>query len=54
MPWWLPLGKVPELGAVELAELIGREQITQIVDVRSPLEWKRGHVKGPVWCRSIP
>lgn len=51
MPWWLPFGRVPEVGAVELHEQLKQEQISQIVDVRSPWEWKQGHIKG---ARLVP
>lgn len=46
MPWWLPFGRVPEIEAAELHQLIRQQDSTQIVDVRSTFEWARGHVKG--------
>jgi rhodanese-related sulfurtransferase len=46
--WWLPFGRVPEIGADELnAYLTGHVPI-QIVDVRTSVEWRRSHIPGAV------
>jgi rhodanese-related sulfurtransferase len=42
--WWLPLGKVPEISAVELHErLLGGTRV-QLLDVRSHGEWHRSRI----------
>jgi rhodanese-related sulfurtransferase len=46
--WWLPFGSVPEIGAGALAERLEREPRPQVVDVRTPAEFARGHVGGAV------
>lgn len=46
LPWWLPFGRVPEIAPSSLAELLERELEPQIVDVRTPAEFARGHVRG--------
>ena len=49
--WWLPLGRVRELGANELATRLAAGEPLQVVDVRSRLEYERGHIRGAI---SIP
>jgi rhodanese-related sulfurtransferase len=46
--WWLPLGSVPEM---EASELDRRREEVQVVDVRTTIEFRRGHVPG---ARSVP
>jgi rhodanese-related sulfurtransferase len=51
LPWWLPFGRVPEIAPSALAELVERGPAPQIVDVRTPAEFARGHVRG---ARNVP
>lgn len=51
LPWWLPLGSVPELPARALAEALAAPDPPQLVDVRTAAEFRRGHVRG---ARSAP
>jgi rhodanese-related sulfurtransferase len=46
--WWLPFGRVPEIPARELAAQLGEPRPPQVVDVRTPAEWRRSHVPGAV------
>ena len=39
LPWWLPLGGVPEIAVDELAATIENGNQLQIVDVRSASEY---------------
>jgi rhodanese-related sulfurtransferase len=48
VPWWLPFGRVPEIHPASLAERLDREPRLQLVDVRTPAEFARGHVRGAV------
>ena len=40
---WLPLGRVPELSAMEIARVIEKEPV-QLLDVRSVFEWKQSRI----------
>lgn len=51
MLWWWPFGRVPEIEAGEFHKLVGQQGETQIVDVRTRLEWERGHIEG---AQSVP
>jgi len=51
LPWWLPLGSVPEIEAQELAQRLKVEPELQLVDVRSESEYASGHIRG---ARSVP
>ena len=51
MPWWWPLGHVPEIAARDLASLLTAEPNAQIVDVRTRAEYDAGHIAG---ARSVP
>jgi len=51
LPWWLPLGSVPEIEARELAQRLESEPGLQLVDVRSESEYASGHIRG---ARSAP
>jgi rhodanese-related sulfurtransferase len=46
--WWLPFGRVPEVSAAELNEIITRDRQTQIVDVRTGTEWRKSRIPGAV------
>jgi rhodanese-related sulfurtransferase len=48
---WLPFGSVPEIPAAELAEAMRGARPPQIVDVRTPAEWRGSHIPGAV---SVP
>jgi rhodanese-related sulfurtransferase len=50
LPWWLPFGRVPEISATELNELVKNEG-AQLIDVRTPAEFAAGHVVG---ARNVP
>lgn len=51
LPWWLPVGNVPEIGASELAELLRGASAPQLLDVRTPAEFQGGRITGAV---SVP
>jgi rhodanese-related sulfurtransferase len=48
VPWWLPFGRVPEVGAAELADEISRGTAPLLLDVRSAPEFASGHLAGAV------
>jgi rhodanese-related sulfurtransferase len=48
VPWWLPFGRVPEIPPASLATRLAREPRPQLLDVRTPAEFARGHVRGAV------
>ena len=50
LPWWLPFGRVPEISAAELNELM-KSGGAQLIDVRTPAEFAAGHVAG---ARNVP
>ena len=58
MPWWFTFGEVPEHGVETIAEWIGdgpgRRADLQIVDVRTEMEFRGGHVRGAVNCSLLP
>jgi rhodanese-related sulfurtransferase len=46
--WWRPFGRVPDIDAASLqAELDNRDGL-QLIDVRTPVEYGRGHIAGAV------
>ena len=49
-PWWLPFGRVPEVSADELSDML-RDGGAQLIDVRTPVEFAAGHVAG---ARNVP
>ncbi len=51
LPWWLPLGHVPEIGAAELAELLRGRSAPQLLDIRTPSEFAAGRIGG---ARNVP
>ena len=50
LPWWLPFGRVPEISATELNELVKNDG-AQLIDVRTPVEFAAGHLVG---ARNVP
>ncbi|HZY40545.1 MAG TPA: rhodanese-like domain-containing protein [Anaerolineae bacterium] len=46
--WWLPFGRVPEMDAAELKQLIDRGAGLQLIDVRSVGEYAAGHIDGTI------
>ena len=44
--WWLPFGKVPEISAADLKQLLDSKTGLQLIDVRSAGEFAAGHIKG--------
>lgn len=46
--WWLPFGRVPEIGAVELRQSLATEPRPQLIDVRTHAEFRGGHIGGAV------
>jgi rhodanese-related sulfurtransferase len=50
LPWWLPFGRVPEISADELHEMV-KNGGAQLIDVRTPVEFAAGHVAG---ARNVP
>ena len=51
LPWWLPIGAVPELAAHEMALRLENEPDPQILDVRTAMEYGAGHIASAV---SVP
>jgi rhodanese-related sulfurtransferase len=49
-PQWLPFGRVPEVSADELSDML-RDGGVQLIDVRTPVEFDAGHVAG---ARNVP
>lgn len=44
---WLPIGSVPEIDVNEFKSLLKRKtKEVQLLDVRTPAEWQKGHIKG--------
>lgn len=48
VPWWLPFGRVPEIQPASLAARLDRAPRPQVLDVRTPAEFARGHVRAAV------
>jgi rhodanese-related sulfurtransferase len=48
LPWWIPLGHVPELAPAEVHARLAASPPPQIVDVRTAVEFARGHLPGAV------
>ena len=48
LPWWFPYGRVPEIKPEDLHARLRRGEPWQIVDVRQPLEYRGGHVRGAI------
>jgi rhodanese-related sulfurtransferase len=46
--WWLPFGRVTEVSAAELNELLIGQSRPQIVDVRTGTEWRKSRIPGAV------
>jgi rhodanese-related sulfurtransferase len=47
--WWWPFGKVPEVSARQLEGLLqDRAAAPQLVDVRTRMEWRAGHIAGAI------
>ena len=51
LPWWLPLGGVPELAPDALWRALQGPTPPQLVDVRSTPEFESGHIAGAL---SVP
>jgi rhodanese-related sulfurtransferase len=45
--WWLPFGRVPEISAGQLSQMLAGGQ-PQLIDVRTPVEFNAGHIEGAV------
>jgi len=50
MRWrdWLPFGRVPELTSEDLAQRLASGPAVQLLDVRTALEYRQGHIAGAV------
>lgn len=48
VPWWLPFGRVPEIGPEVLVGQLTGHLPPQLLDVRSPGEYAGGHIRGAV------
>lgn len=46
--WWLPFGGVPEIDAQELERRFRDRRVPQLIDVRTPGEWRESHIAGAV------
>lgn len=51
LPWWVPLGEVPELDPAALAAARAGPAPPVLLDVRTAAEFAAGHVEGAV---SVP
>ena len=53
MRWkdWLPFGRVPEIEPADLARQLAEGTPVQLVDVRTGLEFRQGHIAG---ARHVP
>lgn len=45
--WWLPIGRVAEVSATDLARLLASDP-PQLLDVRSAAEWQQSRIAGSV------
>ncbi len=45
-PWWLPVGRVPEISPHELRHWLEKDHSLQVVDARTELEFRQGTI-GP-------
>lgn len=47
--WWLPFGKVPEILPTELIDKLNHPDLSlQLLDVRTHMEWRNGHLPGAI------
>jgi rhodanese-related sulfurtransferase len=46
LPWWWPFGEVERVAAEALAEALGRHPHPPLLDVRTPVEFSAGHIRG--------
>jgi rhodanese-related sulfurtransferase len=46
--WWLPFGRVSEIGAMKLKARLDRREPLQLIDVRTPDEYASGHITGAI------
>jgi rhodanese-related sulfurtransferase len=47
--WWWPFGRVPGIAARDLySSLQNAASAPLILDVRTPVEWKAGHIAGAI------
>jgi rhodanese-related sulfurtransferase len=55
MRWrdWLPFGRVPELTPEDVAQRLASGPAVQLLDVRTALEYRQGHIAGAVHV-SVP
>jgi len=44
--WWLPIGRVPEISAVDLHAKLASDPAPQILDVRTQKEWNDSRIEG--------
>lgn len=46
--WWLPFGSVKGISSTDLHSMLQSGDAPQLFDVRSPKEWRAGHISGAV------
>lgn len=46
IPWWLPVGRVPEIAPQELSDRLGKRPAPHLLDVRTAAEFAAGHIRG--------
>jgi rhodanese-related sulfurtransferase len=46
VPWWLPFGRVPEIGPADLVAELASRAGPVLLDVRTPGEFASGHISG--------
>jgi rhodanese-related sulfurtransferase len=44
LPWWFPLGRVPEIEPHDLQQRLRGASPPQLLDVRTRAEWTQGHI----------
>lgn len=56
MRWWWPFGSVPQIEPLDLRARLQAGHRLQLLDVRSPRAYGRGHIDGarPAPLRSLP
>jgi rhodanese-related sulfurtransferase len=46
--WWLPIGRVPDIEALDLQARLNQHEPLQVIDVRTTVEYQSGHIDGAI------
>ncbi len=46
--WWLPFGTVPDIEAADLKARLDKDEVVQLIDVRTAGEFAGGHIAGAI------